>query len=68
MIEAQLMTAGIAAVETQPAEAISSLQRMLTESPTGPAGWSIPIDPLLASLKAAPAFGEVLHHLARRAE
>ena len=68
MIEAQLMTAGIAAVETEPAEAISSLQRMLTESPPGPAGWSIPIDPLLASLKAAPAFGQVLHHLARRAE
>lgn len=67
-IEAQLMAAGMYAVEAKPADAISTLERMLTGSPPGPAGWSIPIDPLLASLKTAPEFDRVLDLLAQRAE
>ena len=67
-IEAQLMAAGMCAVETKPADAISTLERMLRGLPLGPAGWSIPIDPLLASLKTVPSFDVVLDLLAGRAE
>ena len=67
-IEAQLMAAGLAAVEAHPAVAVSTLEGLLTESPLGPAGWSIPIDPLLASLKTVPSYGRVLDDLAQRAQ
>ena len=67
-VEAELMTAGTAAIEARPEDAVAALERMLQEAPPGPAGWSIPIEPLLERLRSAPAFGQILHDLARRAE
>ena len=67
-VEAALMTAGAASIEGRPEDACAALERMLTEAPVGAAGWSIPIEPLLERLRSAPAFGQVLRHLARRAQ
>ena len=67
-IEAALMAAGAQVVEHRHGEAAGMLGRVLTETPTGAAGWSIPIDPLFKGLTAVAAFGQVLSRLAERAE
>ena len=67
-VEAELMTAGTAAIETRTEDAVATLERMLREAPPGAAGWSIPIEPLLEKLRSAPSFGQIRHLLARRAE
>ena len=68
VVEADLMTAGAAAVEAQTEDAVAALGRVLKQATSGTAGWSIPIDPLLEGIRSAPAFGQILHQLAQRAQ
>jgi tetratricopeptide (TPR) repeat protein len=66
-LEAELLGAMAAVVRGQPTNAISTLDRLLTEAPPGYPGWTIPIEPLLKPLQAQPEFGSVLAKLAERA-
>ena len=68
-IEAALMAAGEKVVAARFEEAVTALDRMLTDMPSGPAGWSIPIDPLfqLRGMTAEATFADVVRELARRA-
>jgi tetratricopeptide (TPR) repeat protein len=47
--------------------ACNTLRRLLDEAPPGQAGWIIPVDPALASLRSAPGFEKVSAQLAARA-
>jgi len=67
VIELSLVSAGAHATRQQASEAIAVLDRLLTTVPTGPAGWIIPVDPMLQSLSAAPGFNGLLSKLAARA-
>ena len=51
----------------RPAEATSILMDFLKVAPPGSAGWNLPVDPFLASLRRHPAFDNVLAVLADRA-
>jgi DNA-binding winged helix-turn-helix (wHTH) protein/Tfp pilus assembly protein PilF len=51
----------------RPAEATAMLMEFLKAAPPGSAGWTLPIDPFLASLRKQPAFDDVLALLADRA-
>ena len=68
-IEAALMAAGEKVVAARFEEAVTALDRMLTDMPSGPAGWSIPVDPLfqLRGMTAEATFADVVRELARRA-
>jgi DNA-binding winged helix-turn-helix (wHTH) protein len=46
---------------------VERLARMLADAKPGPVGWMMPIDPMLAALRAHPAFERVLATLAARA-
>jgi DNA-binding winged helix-turn-helix (wHTH) protein len=50
------------------AQAIGALDRLLDEAPPGFAGWTIPIEPMLAALRPEAAFQRVLRKLAERAK
>lgn len=50
-----------------PDEAVARMVAMVGTAPPGPAGWSIPIDPATAWLRAHPSFAQVLAVLAARA-
>jgi hypothetical protein len=65
--EAAMATASAHAVSGRDDDAIAALASLLSEAPPGFAGWTIPIEPLLAGLNAHPAFGVVLSRLAARA-
>lgn len=47
--------------------AIETLGQLLISAPPGAAGWTLPVEPLLAPLRADPAFQIVLARLADRA-
>ena len=66
-VEAALVSAGQRLVEGQAAAAMALLDRMLAEAPAGPAGWIIPVDPMLEALRLAPGYPELLAKLAARA-
>jgi DNA-binding winged helix-turn-helix (wHTH) protein/Tfp pilus assembly protein PilF len=55
------------AVRRHPAEAVESLHRLLDRAEVSFTGWTIPVEPLLASLAGTPAFHAVLVKLAARA-
>lgn len=57
-VEAALVTAGRQIVDAQINDAMITLDRLLTDAPAGPAGWIIPIDPMLARIRE--------HHAKRR--
>jgi tetratricopeptide (TPR) repeat protein len=65
--EAALVAAGAQIVEGQTADAAAALDRLLASAPAGPAGWIIPIDPMLAALRDHPAKQALLARLAARA-
>jgi tetratricopeptide (TPR) repeat protein len=65
--EAAMATAFAHSVAGHGDEAIAALTTLLSDSPPGFAGWTIPIEPLLADLKSRPAFRTVLARLAERA-
>lgn len=49
-VEAALVTAGAHAVTGNVDRAMSVLDELLTTAPPGPAGWIVPIDPMLAAI------------------
>jgi DNA-binding winged helix-turn-helix (wHTH) protein len=66
-IEAALVTAGERVVSNRPDEAMDVLDRLLTGAPSGPAGWIIPVDPMLAPVRSSANWPALLAKLAARA-
>ena len=66
-IEAALVSAGQRIVEGQAAAAMALLDEMLSGAAPGPAGWIIPVDPMLAAVRVAPGYAELLAKIAARA-
>jgi DNA-binding winged helix-turn-helix (wHTH) protein len=67
VVELSLVSAGAHATRGQASAAIAVLDHLLTTAPTGPAGWIIPVDPMLQALSSAPGFNVLLSKLAARA-
>jgi len=67
LIESSLVIAGAHAVRGEVAQAIGALDELLTSAPAGPAGWIIPVDPMLHAVSMAPAAGKLLAKLSPRA-
>jgi hypothetical protein len=65
--EAALVTAGAQVVRGEATAAVETLDRLLTSAPQGPAGWIIPIDPMLSSLNQSPGKQALFARLAARA-
>jgi DNA-binding winged helix-turn-helix (wHTH) protein len=65
--EAAIVTAADLASRGAMDDAAIGLEHMLVAAPRGFAGWTIPIEPLLAPLHGTPAFDRVLAILAERA-
>ena len=66
-VEAALVTAGAAIAGGEIDRAVEGLDRMLTTAPPGPAGWIMPIDPMLAALREHPGKPALFAKLAARA-
>ena len=66
-IEAAIVRAMRLAASGEPQPAIALLDRMLKDAPPGFAGWTIPVEPLLAELKEREGFAAVLKLLSERA-
>ena len=65
--DAVLASAAWHVASGRPAEATTMLMEFLKTAPPGSAGWPLPVDPFLASLRQQPAFNDVLALLADRA-
>lgn len=65
--EAAIVTAANLAARGQGDEACATLERLLVSAPPGFAGWTIPVEPLLAPLRGSAPFERVLAILAERA-
>lgn len=65
--EAALVEAGELCVLGRVTEAAAVLDRMLALAPVGPAGWIIPVDPMLAAVRYVPGRAGILAKLAARA-
>jgi DNA-binding winged helix-turn-helix (wHTH) protein/TolB-like protein/Tfp pilus assembly protein PilF len=63
--EAALARACWHLASNRPDGAASVLMDLLEAAPPGPTGWTIPVEPALAPLRARPAFGSVLARLSR---
>ena len=66
-VEAALVSAGQRIVEGQTAAAMELLDRVLADAPAGPAGWIVPVDPMLEAIRLKPGYPELLAKLAARA-
>jgi DNA-binding winged helix-turn-helix (wHTH) protein/methylmalonyl-CoA mutase cobalamin-binding subunit len=66
-VEAALVTAGAQIVRGEIDQAADTLDRLLTSAPPGPAGWIIPIDPMLAAVHESRAKQALFARLAARA-
>jgi tetratricopeptide (TPR) repeat protein len=66
-VEAALAAAGKQIVEGDIDQAVEGLDRLLTSAPAGPAGWIIPIDPMLAAIREHPSKTALFAKLAARA-
>jgi len=66
-IEASLVEAGERCVLGRVTDAVEVLDRMLTLAPVGPAGWIIPVDPMLSAVRYVPGRAGILAKLAARA-
>jgi len=64
--EAALVTAGAQIVRGEGQAAVETLDRLLTSAPQGPAGWIIPVDPMLSSLHQSPGKQALFARLAAR--
>jgi len=67
MLEAAGLMAMAAAVRGRTSDAIALLTRLLTEAPPGFPGWTIPLEPLFAPLRAQPEYATLMARLAERA-
>jgi DNA-binding winged helix-turn-helix (wHTH) protein len=65
--EAALVAAGAQLVRREADDAIATLDRLLATAPSGPAGWIVPIDPMLASIREHPGKQALFAKLAARA-
>jgi adenylate cyclase len=65
--EATLVEAFHHSVRGKAEDAVATLQRLLDKAELSFAGWTIPVEPLLGSLKNLPRFQTVLGRLAERA-
>lgn len=65
--EAALADAFFRVTEGRRADAVPVLDRLLAGAPPGFAGWTIPVEPWTAPLRAEPAFQQVLERLKQRA-
>ena len=65
--EARLAEAFAHAVFDRPDEAVAALERLLAEADLPFAGWTIPVEPLLATLAGNPGFERVRSRLVERA-
>jgi DNA-binding winged helix-turn-helix (wHTH) protein len=65
--EAAIVSAADLVARGRGGEASAMLEQLLITAPPGFAGWTIPIDPLLAPLRGSAAFERVLAILAERA-
>jgi tetratricopeptide (TPR) repeat protein len=65
--DAVLASAAWHAEAGRPADATTMLMEFLKAAPPGSAGWLLPVDPFLASLRQQAAFNDVLALLADRA-
>ncbi len=66
-IEADLATAFAHMVEERTVDAMTTLGGLIRAAPPGFAGWTMPIEPLLAPLRRDPAFVTILATLSQRA-
>jgi cytochrome c-type biogenesis protein CcmH/NrfG len=66
-VETALVIAGRQIADAQLDEAMTTLDRLLTSAPAGPAGWIIPIDPMLAAIREHSAKSALFSKLAARA-
>ena len=66
-VEASLVEAGECCIRDCITEAVDILDRMLMLAPVGPAGWIIPVDPMLAAVRYVPGRAGILAKLAARA-
>ncbi len=66
-VEAALGSAGERIVRGQTAEVMEVLDRVLPDAPAGPAGWIIPVDPMLEAVRFAPGRTGLFAKLAARA-
>jgi hypothetical protein len=66
--EAAMAAACAHVVARKPTDAIATLDALLSQAPPGPAGWTLPLEPLLAPLRRTPAFDALLTRLADRAK
>ena len=67
VVESSLVSAGAHAVRQRGADAIAVLDQLLTTAPAGPAGWIIPVDPMLHVVCGTPGVDGLLAKLAARA-
>jgi tetratricopeptide (TPR) repeat protein len=65
--EAALVAAGAQIVRGRIDEAVEGLDRLLATAPAGPAGWIIPVDPMLAAIHASRGKQALFSRLAARA-
>ena len=65
--EAALVAAGVQVAEGRVDQAVEQLDRFLTTAPAGPAGWIIPVDPMLAAIRDLPGKATLFARLAARA-
>lgn len=66
-VEAGLVAAGALIVRGRIDEAVEGLDRLLTTAPAGPAGWIIPVDPMLAAIHGSRGKPALFSKLAARA-
>ena len=66
--EAAMAGAFAHAISGRTADAIATLDTLLSHAPPGPAGWTLPVEPLLETLRGTPAFDALLARLADRAK
>ena len=65
--EHAIVSAGAQIVRGELDSAIETLDRLLTQAPTGPAGWIVPIDPMLAAIRGHAAVSGLFSKLSARA-
>ena len=65
--EIKVQEEDLRATREEAEDAVRTLDRLLRSSPTGPAGWIIPIDPMLASIREPLEKSGLFAKLAARA-